>query len=407
MFELQVALRFLKEGRMQTLLIMVGIAIGIAVLIFLNALIGGLQRDLVNSTVGTSPHIVGTSMDKMPPGRLADLDEETRVFTRVTVTGEGERPLRNWVPVVAQLEKLEGLTAVSPVVNGSGFITQGATSLPVVVRSFPLDSADDIYNIQERLVSGEFAASGNRVLLGKSLAEELRADPGSIIRLSTPEGVDGTFTVNGIFELGSQAINESWVLLSLPGGQTLYGLEGGINGIELQVSDVFNAERTARALEDRFPDLQWTSWQAENADLLSALSSQSASSYVIQAFVLLAVTMGISSVLAVSAIQKSRQIGILKALGITTSGVSRIFLIQGAILGFAGSLLGSALGASLVWAFFYFVRTETGEPLFSITLSPGSFIFAVSIATLAGMAAAAAPARRAARLNTIEVIKNG
>jgi len=407
MFEIQVALRFLKEGRMQTLLIMVGIAIGIAVLIFLNALIGGLQADLVNSTVGTSPHIVGNSVDKEPPGRLADLDRATKVFTRETVSREEDRPLRNWVPVVEQLEKMDRFTAVSPVVDGSGFITLGDTSLPVVVRGFPLESADAIYNLQERIIRGEFTAAGNRVLLGKDLAEELRVDPGNIIRLSTPEGVDGTFTVAGIFELGTQAINESWVLLSLSGAQTLYGLEGGINGIELQVQDVFAADGAARLLGQSFSDLQWTSWQEENADLLSALSSQSASSYVIQAFVLLAVTMGISSVLAVSVIQKSRQIGILKALGITTSGVSRIFLIQGALLGFLGSLLGSALGAFLVWAFFFFVRTETGDPLFPITLSPGIFFFSIGIATLAGMAAAAAPARRAARLNTIEVIKNG
>ncbi len=405
MFEFQVALRFLKEGRMQTLLIMVGIAIGIAVLIFLNALIGGLQADLLNSTVGSSPHIVGSTLQREPPLQLAQ--GESRVITREIFRGDQERPLRNWSPLVEQLNNMEAFVAVSPVVEGSGFITLGEASLPVVVRGFPLEEADDIYNIQERMVEGEFAVEGNRVLIGKGLAQELGVSTGNILRLGTPQGIDRTFVLAGTFDLGTQVINDSWVLLSLEKGQTLYNLEGGINSIELQVEDVFAADGAARSLKQSFPDLEWISWQEENADLLSALSSQSSSSYVIQAFILLAVTMGISSVLAVSAIQKSRQIGILKALGITTSGVSRIFLIQGALLGFAGSLLGSLMGTSLVWSFFYFVRTETGEPLFPVSISPGIFIFAVAVATLAGMAAASAPARRAARLNTIEVIKNG
>ncbi len=141
--------------------------------------------------------------------------------------------------------------------------------------------------------------------------------------------------------------------------------------------------------------------------MLSALSSQSISSYVIQAFVLLAVALGISSVLAVSVMQKSRQIGILKALGISTAGVSRIFLIQGALLGLIGSVLGSFLGGFLLWGFFTFTADEAGEPLFPITFDPLVFLLAIAVATLAGMGAAAIPARRAARLNTIEVIKNG
>lgn len=407
MFELQVALRFLKDGGMQTLLIMVGIAIGISVLIFLNALIGGLQADLLDSTVGSSPHIIGTALEKKPPGRLKVPGDEVKVFTRDMVRGEQDRPLRNWISVMEQLEQMEVFTAVTPVVNGSGFVTLGETFLPVAVRGFSPERADSIYNIQSRIVEGEYILEGNRVLVGKGVAEELRAGPGNIIRLTTPEGIDRTFTIAGTFDLGNQAINESWVLISLDRGQTLYNLEGGVNGIELQVEDVFAADGAARTLEESFPNLEWVSWQEENADLLSALSSQSSSSYVIQAFILLAVTMGISSVLAVSAIQKSRQVGILKALGIKTSGVSRIFLIQGAILGFAGSLLGSALGVSLVWTFFFFVRTEVGEPLFPVSISPGIFLFSVGIATLSGMAAAALPARRAARLNTIEVIKNG
>lgn len=406
MFEFIVALRFLKEGRMQSLLILSGIAIGISVLIFLNALIGGLQVDLVNQTVGSSPHLVGRNKEQEPRSALGKTGEQP-VISLLASAAEQEKPLRNWASVQEQLKGTGDFSAVSPVVNGSGFMNLGDKSLPVVVKGFTLEEADKIYDFRGRLVEGEFDVGRSTVLIGTELAQELKLSPGSIARLTTPAGETVAVTVSGIFDLGAQAINKSWVIMSLAGAQTLFGLQGGITGLEMQVGDVFAAERLARILGNRFPELAWSSWQEENANLLSALSSQSASSYLIQAFVLLAVAMGISSVLAVSVIQKSKQIGILKALGITTEGVGRIFLIQGALLGLGGAIAGSLLGWGLVTMFLTFVRTETGEALFPITLGPEVFLFSVLIAVIAGMGAAALPARRAARLNTVEVIKNG
>lgn len=406
MFELTVALRFLKEGRLQSLLILSGIAIGIAVLIFLNALIGGLQVDLVNQTVGSSPHIAGRNREQEPRSVLGKVQQEP-VVSIVATAGSAEKPLRNWTNLQEQLAETGKFTSVSPVINGSGFMILGERSLPVIVKGFDLEEANKIYDIRNKLVDGEFSAGRSAVLIGTELAEELKLSPGSIARLTTPAGETVTVTVSGIFDLGAQAINRSWVILSLPGAQTLFGLQGGITGIEMQVEDVFAADQITRILENRFPELIWSSWQEENANLLSALNSQSASSYLIQAFVLLAVTMGISSVLAVSVVQKSKQIGILKALGITTEGVSRIFLIQGALLGLGGSIIGSMVGWGLITLFLTFVRTETGEALFPITLGPGIFLVSVVVAVFAGMGAAALPARRAAQLNTVEVIKNG
>lgn len=406
MFEFIVALRFLKDGRMQSLLILTGIAIGVAVLIFLNALIGGLQVDLVNQTVGSSPHLVAGNKEQEPRSLLGKTGSE-QVISFVGSAVDLEKPLRDWTNLQEQLTTTGNFTAVSPVVNGSGFMNLGDKSLPVVVKGFELEEADQIYDLRNRLVKGEFDTGRSAVLIGTELAEELNLSPGSIARLITPAGENIAVTVNGIFDLGTQAVNRSWIIISLAGAQTLYDLQGGITGIEMQVGDVFAAEGLARSLENRFPELNWSSWQEENANLLSALSSQSASSYLIQAFVLLAVAMGISSVLAVSVIQKSKQIGILKALGITTEGVGRIFLVQGALLGLGGSLAGSLLGWGLITLFLTFVRTETGEALFPITLGAEIFLFSVLIAVLAGMGAAALPARRAARLNTVEVIKNG
>ncbi|MDZ4065104.1 MAG: FtsX-like permease family protein, partial [Coriobacteriia bacterium] len=149
------------------------------------------------------------------------------------------------------------------------------------------------------------------------------------------------------------------------------------------------------------------SWMKLNSQLLIGLRSQSSSSYMIQFFVMLAVALGIASVLVVSVVQKSKEIGILKATGTSTARITRIFLIQGAILGMVGSLLGSGLGTLLSLLFASLAKNPDGSPTFPVDLGPQRFFFAVGIAVVIGLVAAVAPARRAARLDPAQVIRYG
>ncbi|MBN1938307.1 MAG: ABC transporter permease [Candidatus Aminicenantes bacterium] len=404
MFDVFVAFRFLREGRAQTLLILTGIVLGIAVQVFLNSLIVGLQASLVERTVGNAPHITGTMPD-LEPSPLVPAGNGARTISRV-VTNEGAvKPIRDGQTVVSQLEKLGIFTVILPVARGSGFVLQGQKSLPVILRGADLEGADRLYDIRRRMTAGRYEVGAENALIGKDLAEKLRLGVGSAIRVSTPGGADELFRVNGIFDLENQAVNESWILLSLPRVQNLFDVDRGLTEIEIQVDDVFAAERSAADLRAGFPSLRWRSWEETNASLLTALQSQGSSSYMIQLFVLLSVTLGIASVLAVSVVQKSRQIGILKAIGTLTRHVGRIFVIQGAVLGFVGSLLGVLAGWGLIQMF---QAVRAGDPSsFPISISFGAAALSVAVATAAGTLAAFFPARRAARLNPIEVIRNG
>ncbi len=282
---------------------------------------------------------------------------------------------------------------------------KGINRFPSVLRGADLDAADRLYDIRRRLTAGRYEVAADGILIGRDLAEKLRLGVGSTVRISTPGGGEDLFRVNGLFDLENQAVNESWILMSLPRAQSLFRLDRGLTEIELHVEDVFTAERKAADLRAVFPSVRWRSWEETNASLLTALQSQSSSSYMIQLFVLLSVTLGIASVLAVSVVQKSRQIGILKAIGTMTRHVGRIFVIQGAVLGFFGSLLGVA---GRVGADPHVSGRQDGDPSsFPISVSFGAAALSVGVATAAGTLAAFLPARRASRLNPIEVIRNG
>lgn len=404
MFDVFVAFRFLREGRAQTALILTGIILGVAVQVFLNALIVGLQASLVARTVGSAPHITGTMPD-VEPAVVLPSEPGTRTLARIVTNEGGTKPIRDGQPIIAQLKKLEAFTVILPVARGSGFVFQGEKTLPVSLRGSDLEEADRLYNIRRRLTAGRFEVGADGVLIGKDLAEKLRLGVGSTIRISAPGGADDLFRINGLFDLENQAVNESWVLLSLARAQNLFRLDRGLTEIELQTKNVFSAEEKAAELRAVFPSIRWLSWEETNASLLTALQSQSSSSYMIQLFVLLSVTLGIASVLAVSVVQKSRQIGILKAIGALTRHVSRIFVIQGAVLGFAGSLLGVSAG----WALILMFQTVRGSDpsAFPISVTFSAAALSVGVATAAGTLAAFLPARRAARLNPIEVIRNG
>ncbi|HYQ80505.1 MAG TPA: FtsX-like permease family protein, partial [Anaeromyxobacteraceae bacterium] len=149
------------------------------------------------------------------------------------------------------------------------------------------------------------------------------------------------------------------------------------------------------------------SWMKTNAQLLVALRSQSASSWMIQALVVVAVALGIASVLGVSVIQKSREIGILKATGTHTRTVMRVFLIEGGLVGLCGSVAGGALGAAMATFFANLARSPYGDPVFPVDLGPGLFLLAGLVATVTGVTAAWFPARRAALLDPAEVIRYG
>lgn len=402
-FELKAAWRFLMSGKIQTLLILLGITIGVMVQVFLGFLIQGLQQDLINQTVGSSPHLFILAEDSGPRALREGEDYNSRV---ITFSGEDDG-INRWWEVESSLKENEEITAISPVVDGSAFAQRGEKNLSTQIRGVDFTAADKIYNISDNLSSEGVNLGGNNIFIGSGIAEELDLVLGDSLNLRTVDGISDRFSIAGIFELGSSEINNSWVFMDRSRANTLLEKNNQVSAIELQIDDVFLANQISNEIEMNISGIEAESWQDNNQDLLSALESQSSSSLVIQVFVMLAVTLGIASVLAVSVVQKSKQIGILKAMGSNKRRVGLIFLIQGAILGFSGAIVGSLGGIGLSQLFVNLVRDESGNPLFPIEIDWRFILISIIVATIAGMIAALIPARNSAKLNPVEVIRNG
>lgn len=401
-FERRVALRFLREGRMQTLLIIVGVAAGVAVIAYISALINGLQSNTLNKTLGAQAHITLRAPDDLvTPARTPE--PGSAMLTETQPRAQRLRSVANWQALVPVLEGMDAIAGVSPTMAGGGLALRGEATQAVALIGVDLDRYDRVVGLRSKVISGTARLSPGDAILGRELAADLGVRVGDRLTLQTG-AVSDSARVTALVDLGVRDLNRRTVIMPLRAAQNLLGLPGGATSLDLTVNDVWAAQTLAQDLRRQFP-YKIESWQESNAALVTALNAQSVSTALIRGVVLVVVVLGIASVLVVSVVQKRREIGILRAMGATRGQVLRIFLLQGAVVGAIGSLLGLVLALGMIWLFTTFVRGSDGQPLFNIALQATTAVQVALIATVCGVLAAIAPARRAARLDPAQAIR--
>ena len=405
-FELRVALRFLREGHMQTLLIIVGVAAGVAVIAYVSALINGLQSNTLAKTLGDQAHIsLRAPDDLVTPAALPV--PGAAVLTETQPRAQRLRSVANWQALVPLLERLPEVVGVSPMVSGSGLALRGEASQAIALMGVDLDRYDRVVGLRSKVVSGSPRLLPGEAIVGRELAQDLGVRVGDRLTVQTGSAsgtVSDSVRVTALVDLGVKDLNRRTVIVPLRAAQSLLALPGGATQLDLTLKDVWVAQTLARALQGQFP-YKIESWQESNAQLVSALNAQSISTSIIRGVVLAVVVLGIASVLVVSVVQKGREIGILRAMGATRGQVLRVFLVQGAVVGVLGSVLGLLLAVALIWVFTHFVRGSDGLQLFSIALPPAMALQVALIASVCGVLAAVAPARRAAALDPAQAIR--
>ncbi len=401
-FESRVALRFLREGRMQTVLIIVGVAAGVAVIAYISALISGLQQSTLTKTLGSQAHITVRSLDDVVtpawpavPGTTALTDTQPRA--------QRLRSVANWQALLPLIEALPAIAGVSPMVSGAGLALRGEATQAIALLGVDLDRYDRVVGLRSKVISGTARLAPGEAIVGRELASDLGVRVGDRLTVQT-NLVSDSVRVTAVVDLGIKDLNRRTVIVPLRAAQNLLGLPGGASSLDLTVKDVWLAQELADTLRQQFP-YKIESWQESNAQLVSALNAQSVSTALIRGVVLVVVVLGIASVLVVSVVQKRREIGILRAMGATRGQILRLFLVQGAVVGALGSLLGIALAVAMIWLFTQFVRGSDGLPLFVISLPLSTALQVALVATVCGVLAAVAPARRAAALDPAQAIR--
>jgi lipoprotein-releasing system permease protein len=399
-FAWMVCLRYLREGRMQTLLILAGVTGGVAVIIFLTTLISQLQVSIIDKTLGSQAHIVirppqAANLTSLPPDSTAAI---------IQPRAQRLRSVDQWASVARLAEQTPGVLAVSPMLSGAGFAVRADASQSIALMGVDAQAFQRIVRMPRYLQSGAFEVSGTNTVIGTELAKDLGIVVGDKLRLVTMDGRNDLFTVAGIFDIGNRDLNRRWVFTSIKVAQSLLDLPGGITQLDLRVEDLFAANATARQLQAQ-TGLTVDSWMQTNAQLLSALNSQSMSNNLIRFFVTVIVAVGIASVLVVSVVQKQKEIGILRAMGASPRRIMSVFLLQGGFYGLMGSALGSALAFGLLNFFARITRSADGTALVSGELEFAVVASACVLALVVGLLAATLPARRAAQMDPVQAIR--
>lgn len=296
------------------------------------------------------------------------------------------------------------IAAVSPVASGPAFAVRGDANKSISLIGIEIENYIQVIELDQKMVRGSLRVNAGEAVIGVELARDLGADLGDKLRINTSNGSKDTLTIVGLFDLGNKAANARNVYVGLRTAQNLLDLPGGVSNIDLALHDMYQAEKLAQRLNAE-TGLVADSWIKTNAQFFTALTSQRISSNVIRFFIGLSVAFGIASVLVVSVVQRSKEIGILRAMGASQGQMLRTFLLQGGIVGLLGSFLGSALASLFLALWRTLAVNPDGTPMFMIEVEPGLVLIAAAGATLVGVLAALMPARKAAALDPVVAIR--
>lgn len=382
---MKVACRFMTNKKVQSLLIILSIAVAVSVQIFIGLLSKGLERTLLFKIVGNTPHIT--------------------VYSKVG-------SIHNWQEKIDKLKSQnKKVIEVIPNVDTQAYAKIGDIKEPIVIRGFVPEDTSKMYKIENKIYEGKLFKNDNEVILGSDLKERLGVKIGDKINIVTPWGKNKNFFITGFFDLGNIKLNKSWIMTNLTAAQNFADLkkDNKIRSIEISVKNVYDASGESKNIQKLLNDknLKVENWKEQNKLIVSGLMGQKVCTMIIQFFVLLASTLSIVSVLSISVVQKYKEIGILKAMGMKSRKTAFIFFFQALFIGILGTAIGILLSLLYIKGFDKYILTDEGIPLVNIIISKKFILKSSILSIIASAFAAIFPSIKSYKLNPVEVIKNG
>ncbi len=426
-YEWALSLRYLKGKRQQIFISLItwisvgGVAVGVMALIVVLAVMSGFEEHLKSKVIGTNAHVVVSRLDTPR--------------------------LEPYAQLLEQIQRAEHVVAVTPFVYGQAMLTSRTGVMGVVVRGIDPKREESVTDLARNIREGELSRLSEEmsrssgagaaaeppsqppgIVIGRELGKNLNVTVGDEITAVSPVGTMTPagmmpryrrFEVVAIFDSGMFEYDASLAFISLPTAQRLFSLGDAVTGVQVKVDEVERARQVSQALRRQLGFPYWTrDWTEMNRNLFAALRVEKITMFVILVLIVLVAAFNIVSTLIMMVMEKRREIAILKSMGATKGGIMKIFMLEGVIIGTAGTALGAIGGVVLASSLQRIA--ETLERMFEISLFPKDVYYFdripvqlqtldFTVITLAAIVlsllATLYPAWHAARLDPVDVLR--
>ena len=381
-----------------------GITVGVAALLIVLAVFNGFQDVVTNVLVGFDPHI------RVEQKGAMTTSQETEI----------ERSLR----------AVPNLRGVSPYVSGKAMLVAKSYNDVVFIRGVDDKRIGEVSGLQADVLYGglslEDSSGENKIVIGLALADRLASVVGDEIQIISPAGFQTAFSglsvpqtikfrVSGIFESNNKDYDANYAYVSIPAAQRLFDLPNKFSGIEMRLDNFRNADDVKGDLVDRFPSttypgLSISSWYDLHRTLYFVMRMERWTAYILLCLIILVATFNMLGSLSMAVIEKRRDIGVLRALGLHGKGIINIFMLEGLLIGIAGTLFGFLLGLFVLYLQIHYQIFALDTNVFIIPAIPvkiewGDFIVVALASMGLTFLAAFYPAYRAARTMPAESLR--
>ena len=383
MYELFIALRHLTSRRRQTIFSVLAVGLAVMLLVWSQAMMVGFTGEMYSKTVDRMAHVT-----------VEPREDEDYIHLYRKLTGD--------------IMGIDGVVGVSPVLAGPATFEYKDKNKNVVMQGIQVDAHDSVLHINDDIVEGSFRdleVSSNSVVVGDALAEELDVELGDTIDASFPEANPAALKVVGIYDSGTP-LDETLAITSQSTAQGFLDVSNVVSSILVRVDDRERAQAISEEIDAM--DYPASGWKETNPEIIQTLKLEGTSNAIMLSLIVIIASFGIVSTLFMVVMEKTKEIGMLMAMGVPRRSIMLIFVMESGILGLLGAVLGVALGAGLAIQMGSYTY-EVGEAMAGITTIPfvvrlQDAVIIVLFTFLLNLIAGIYPASRASKLDPVEAI---
>jgi lipoprotein-releasing system permease protein len=374
-------------------------------------------------TVGVAALIVVLSVfngfGSLVTGYLMSLDPHIRI---TAISDEGEKEI---LKLDEMLIKQKEITAYSPFVEGKVLAYNKGTTQVLNLKGVTEQSVNSVYLLNDNLVDGEedITQSSSNILVGLQLADKLQVFTGDTLLLISPTNIEQALsqislpisrkvTVAGIFSSKNNEYDGGYIFCSLKDAQYLFGYKNNFQGYDIRINNINNSERIKELLQAQInlDNYNVNTWYDFHQELYSVMQIERWAAYIILSLIIAVATFNILGSLSMSVIEKQRDIGILRSMGVTENSILKIFMFEGLLIGIIGTLMGVIIGYLVCYIQIKYNIYPLDPSQYKIDSLPielriSDFFFIGGVAMLLSFLASLYPAKRAAKVNPISAIK--